>query len=55
MWGFPRNHRGAEHGAPEYLSGEMDAIEAAMAVDWLGLETAIPCHHTTANSVTIGH
>lgn len=43
--GFPRNHRGAEHGAPEYLSGEMDAIEAAMAVDWLGLETAIPCHH----------
>ncbi len=43
--GFPRNHRGAEHGAPEYLSGEMDAIEAAMAVEWLGLETAIPCHH----------
>jgi len=43
--GFPRNHRGAEHGAPEYLSGEMDAIEAAMAVQWLGLETAIPCHH----------
>jgi len=43
--GFPRNHRGAEHGAPEYLSGEMDAIEAAMAVDWLGLTTAIPCHH----------
>jgi len=43
--GFPRAHRGAEHGAPEYLSGEMDAIEAAMAVEWLGLETAIPCHH----------
>lgn len=43
--GFPRNHRGAEHGAPEYLSGEMDAVEAAMAVDWLGLDTAIPCHH----------
>lgn len=43
--GFPRNHRGAEHGAPEYLSGEMDAIEASMAVEWLDLETAIPCHH----------
>jgi L-ascorbate metabolism protein UlaG (beta-lactamase superfamily) len=43
--GVPREHRGAEHGAQEYLSGEMDAREAAMAVEWLGLETAIPCHH----------
>jgi len=43
--GFPRNHLGAKHGVPEYLSGEMDAREAAMAVDWLGLDVAIPCHH----------
>lgn len=43
--GFPRNHVGAKHGVPEYLSGEMDAREAAMAVEWLGLQTAIPCHH----------
>jgi len=43
--GFPRNHFGAKHGAPEYLTGEMDAREAAMAVEWLGLQTAIPCHH----------
>ncbi|GMQ94644.1 MAG: metal-dependent hydrolase [Acidimicrobiia bacterium] len=43
--GFPRNHFGAKHGAPVYLTGEMDAREAAMAVEWLGLQTAIPCHH----------
>lgn len=43
--GFPRNHRGAEHGVAEYLTGEMDAKEAALACQWLGLEYAIPCHH----------
>ncbi|MCL1594655.1 MAG: MBL fold metallo-hydrolase [Actinomycetia bacterium] len=43
--GFPRNHLGAKHGVPDYLSGEMDAREAARAVEWLGIETAIPCHH----------
>jgi len=43
--GVPENHVGAKHGVPEYLSGEMDGREAAMAVDWLGLESVIPCHH----------
>ncbi len=43
--GVPGDHLGAKHGVPEYLSGEMDGREAAMAVDWLGLQTVIPCHH----------
>lgn len=43
--GVPENHRGAEHGVPEYLTGEMDAKEAAMACEWLQLRYAIPCHH----------
>ncbi|HEY63529.1 MAG TPA: MBL fold metallo-hydrolase [Caldilineae bacterium] len=43
--GVPREHRGAAHGVPEYLTGEMDAREAAMACQWLGLKYAIPCHH----------
>jgi L-ascorbate metabolism protein UlaG (beta-lactamase superfamily) len=43
--GVPREHRGAAHGVPVYLSGEMDAREAAMACQWLGLRYAIPCHH----------
>lgn len=43
--GVPGNHVGAKHGVPEYLSGEMDGKEAAMAVDWLKLDTVIPCHH----------
>jgi L-ascorbate metabolism protein UlaG (beta-lactamase superfamily) len=43
--GVPRMHRGAAHGVPEYLTGEMDAREAAMACQWLGLDCAIPCHH----------
>ena len=43
--GVPRAHRGAEHGVPAYLTGEMDAKEAAMACCWLGLRYAIPCHH----------
>jgi L-ascorbate metabolism protein UlaG (beta-lactamase superfamily) len=43
--GVPEDHRGAEHGIPEYLTGEMDAREAAIACDWLGLQYAIPCHH----------
>jgi L-ascorbate metabolism protein UlaG (beta-lactamase superfamily) len=46
--GVPGEHRGAEHGVPEYLTGEMDAKEAAMACQWLGLEYAIPCHHDDA-------
>ena len=43
--GVPRDHRGAAHGVPIYLTGEMDAREAAMACQWLGLRYAIPCHH----------
>lgn len=43
--GVPFVHRGAAHGVPEYLTGEMDAKEAAMASQWLGLDYAIPCHH----------
>ena len=43
--GVPREHRGAAHGVPVYLTGEMDAREAAMACQWLGLRYAIPCHH----------
>jgi L-ascorbate metabolism protein UlaG (beta-lactamase superfamily) len=46
--GVPGEHRGAEHGVPEYLTGEMDAIEGAMACRWLGLKYAIPCHHDNA-------
>lgn len=33
---------------PEYLTGEMDAIESAMACRWWGLKYAIPCHHDDA-------
>jgi L-ascorbate metabolism protein UlaG (beta-lactamase superfamily) len=47
--GVPRQHRGAAHGVPEYLTGEMDAREAAMACGWLGLRYAIPCHHDDVN------
>lgn len=43
--GVPTAHRGRAHGVPEYLTGEMDAREAAMACQWLGLSYAIPCHH----------
>jgi len=43
--GVPEDHRGAEHGVSEYLSGEMDAKEAALACEWWGLKYAIPCHH----------
>ena len=43
--GVPREHRGEEHGVPEYLTGEMDAKEAALACQWLGIQYAIPCHH----------
>lgn len=43
--GVPGEHQGARHGVPVYLTGEMDAREAAMACDWLGLRYAIPCHH----------
>jgi len=43
--GVPRQHRGMAHGVPAYLTGEMDAQEAALACQWLGLEYAIPCHH----------
>lgn len=43
--GVPGAHRGAEHGVPVYLTGEMDAREAALACAWLGLRYAIPCHH----------
>jgi L-ascorbate metabolism protein UlaG (beta-lactamase superfamily) len=43
--GVPREHRGAEHGVPVYLTGEMDAREAAMACQWLGVRYAVPCHH----------
>jgi len=43
--GVPGDHRGAEHGVPEYITGEMDAKESSMACQWLGLKYAIPCHH----------
>jgi L-ascorbate metabolism protein UlaG (beta-lactamase superfamily) len=43
--GVPEDHRGAEHGVAQYLSGEMDAVEGAMACKWWGLKYAIPCHH----------
>jgi len=43
--GVPRDHRGSEHGVSEYVTGEMDAKEAAMACAWLKLKYAIPCHH----------
>jgi L-ascorbate metabolism protein UlaG (beta-lactamase superfamily) len=43
--GVPREHRGAAHGVPVYLTGEMDAREAALACQWLGIRYAIPCHH----------
>ena len=43
--GVPRQHQGATHGVPEYLTGEMDAKEAALACRWLKLSYAIPCHH----------
>ena len=43
--GVPRAHQGGKHGVPVYLTGEMDAKEAAMACQWLKLGYAIPCHH----------
>jgi L-ascorbate metabolism protein UlaG (beta-lactamase superfamily) len=43
--GVPRQHRGAAHGVSAYLTGEMDAREAAMACDWLSPNYVIPCHH----------
>jgi L-ascorbate metabolism protein UlaG (beta-lactamase superfamily) len=43
--GVPAQHRGLAHGVPRYLTGEMDAREAAMACQWLGLRYAVPCHH----------
>ncbi len=43
--GVPEDHKGAAHGVPVYLTGEMDAKEGAMACEWLGLDFAIPCHH----------
>ena len=46
--GVPTEHRGTAHGVPEYLTGEMDATEASMACQWLGLKYAIPCHHDDA-------
>jgi L-ascorbate metabolism protein UlaG (beta-lactamase superfamily) len=46
--GVPMEHRGAAHGVPAYLTGEMDAKEACMASQWLGLKHAIPCHHDNA-------
>ena len=42
--GVPSVHRGMAHGVP----GEMDAREAAMACQWLGLRHVIPCHHDDA-------
>jgi L-ascorbate metabolism protein UlaG (beta-lactamase superfamily) len=43
--GVPEQHVGRKHGAQEYLTGEMDAKEAALAAEWWGLEYAIPVHH----------
>ena len=47
--GVPQEHRGAQHGVPEYLTGEMDAKEAALACQWLGVRYAVPCHHDNAD------
>jgi L-ascorbate metabolism protein UlaG (beta-lactamase superfamily) len=43
--GMPRPPRGTAHCHPKYLTGEMDAKEAVMASQWLGLRYAIPCHY----------
>jgi L-ascorbate metabolism protein UlaG (beta-lactamase superfamily) len=43
--GVPEGYHGQAHGAPEYLTGEKDAREAAMACEWLMLQYAILCHH----------
>lgn len=51
--GVPSMHRGAEHGVPEYLTGEMDAREAVLACQWLGLKYAIPCHFDDPNQPQI--
>jgi hypothetical protein len=41
----PSQHLGAKHGVKEYLTGEMDAKEGALAAEWWGVQYAIPCHH----------
>jgi L-ascorbate metabolism protein UlaG (beta-lactamase superfamily) len=43
--GYARDHGGARHGISTFLSGEMDAIEAAMAADWLHVTYALPHHY----------
>jgi L-ascorbate metabolism protein UlaG (beta-lactamase superfamily) len=43
--GVPSQHLGAKHGVKEYLTGEMDAKEGALAAEWWGVRYAIPCHH----------
>lgn len=43
--GVPEDHCGEDHGISEYITGEMDAVEAAMAAKWWGFRYAIPCHH----------
>lgn len=53
--GVPREHRGSAHGVAEYLTGEMDAREAAMACEWLRLRYAIPCHHDDPRLPEIVH
>ena len=43
--GVPQAHQGAKHGVDQYLTGEMDAQEAALAAEWWGVDYVIPCHH----------
>ncbi len=38
---------------PEFLTGEMDPYEAALACQWLNLEYAVACHYTDINNKDI--
>lgn len=40
----PVIHKGALHGVPEFVTGEMTPYEAAIAAQWLGVEYAIAMH-----------
>jgi L-ascorbate metabolism protein UlaG (beta-lactamase superfamily) len=43
--GTARVHGGSKHGISNFLSGEMDAVEATMAADWLHATYALPHHY----------
>jgi L-ascorbate metabolism protein UlaG (beta-lactamase superfamily) len=48
--GVPNEHQGMKHGVDDYLTGEMDAQEAALAAQWWGVRYAIPCHHDSLDT-----